>query len=249
VLQESLGRVSQNVFDLAGLKLLDELQAIQDSLGRCLQYQQEPSLRHWYELLRHTLPNYGQAFSEVRQAQEWLDGIRGVLEEAPLPTKTEPGVGAAAVAQSLAHLLGVVADRGDLSPWLRGFRDHLLELSERYWSGLFVCYDLVGLPRTNNELESLFGQTRRRVRRQSGFKQLRRCLMRQGAWLIYQPADSFEDLKGQLEGVPHEVYRAERERFEQRQARFGSRYRWQHNRSKVLSQLEAQWSSVRADST
>jgi hypothetical protein len=39
-----------------------------------------------------------------------------------------------------------------------------------YWSGLFRCYDLADLPRTNNDLEQFFGAHRYHERRASGRK-------------------------------------------------------------------------------
>jgi len=39
-----------------------------------------------------------------------------------------------------------------------------------YWSGLFHCYAVDGLPRTNNDLEHIFGQLRHHQRRCSGRK-------------------------------------------------------------------------------
>ncbi|MEA5506235.1 hypothetical protein VB735_24595 [Halotia wernerae UHCC 0503] len=100
---------------------------------------------------------------------------------------------------------------------------------------------MIGVPRTNNELESLFGDTRRRVRRQSGFKQLRRSLLRQGAWLLYQPEGCRFKLQQQLENVSHNAYRHERIHFQHRQEFFRSRYRWQRNSDAVLVNLETQW--------
>ncbi|HET8851694.1 MAG TPA: ISNCY family transposase, partial [Ktedonobacteraceae bacterium] len=35
--------------------------------------------------------------------------------------------------------------------------DTFLKVTESYWPGLFHCYDVVDLPRTNNELEHCFG--------------------------------------------------------------------------------------------
>ncbi len=32
---------------------------------------------------------------------------------------------------------------------------HLLKVTRSYWSGLFHCYDIEGLPRTNNDLEHI----------------------------------------------------------------------------------------------
>ena len=45
---------------------------------------------------------------------------------------------------------------------------HLDTVSRSYWPGLFHCYDVPGLPRTNNELESHFRETRRRLLRTTG---------------------------------------------------------------------------------
>ena len=38
--------------------------------------------------------------------------------------------------------------------------DHFLKVTNSYWSGLFHCYEFEDLPRTNNDLEHVFGQLR-----------------------------------------------------------------------------------------
>ena len=45
---------------------------------------------------------------------------------------------------------------------------HFLKVSASYWPGLFHCYDVPGLPRTNNVLEQFFGSVRYHHRRASG---------------------------------------------------------------------------------
>lgn len=47
-----------------------------------------------------------------------------------------------------------------------------LKITNSYWPGLFLCYDLSALPRTNNDLEHLFGSTRYHERRSTGRKGL-----------------------------------------------------------------------------
>lgn len=47
---------------------------------------------------------------------------------------------------------------------------HFLKVTRSYWSGLFHCYDVPDLPRTNNDLEHLFGQHRYLERRITGRK-------------------------------------------------------------------------------
>jgi len=48
--------------------------------------------------------------------------------------------------------------------------EHFVKVTESYRPGLFHCYDVGGLPRTNNALEQLFGSTRHRERRCTGRK-------------------------------------------------------------------------------
>jgi hypothetical protein len=45
---------------------------------------------------------------------------------------------------------------------------HFLKVSASYWPGLFHCYAIAGLPRTNNDQEQYFGSARYHQRRASG---------------------------------------------------------------------------------
>ncbi len=47
---------------------------------------------------------------------------------------------------------------------------HFLKAGDSYWSGLFHCYSVSGLPRTNNDLEPIFGRVRHHHRRCTGRK-------------------------------------------------------------------------------
>jgi hypothetical protein len=49
--------------------------------------------------------------------------------------------------------------------------EHFLKVTRSFWPGLFQCYDLRNhLPRTNNDLEHLFGAYRHHERRVTGRK-------------------------------------------------------------------------------
>jgi len=227
--------------------MFEDLCAIQQTLKLCLTLREHPHLRHWDTVLDQTLPAFQSAFDEVVQALEWVDGIKGIMH-APLPTITESGPGGDAVARHLAHHLGQLANTPDLTPWLTRFRENLFALSERYWSGLFHCYDIVGLPPTNNDQESLYGQTKRQLRRQLGVSQLREPLLRRGAWATIQlHADSPADLQRRLAQVSREDYAAERARYDRRQEQFRRRYRWRHHRDTVLQQRVADWAIAVSD--
>ena len=56
------------------------------------------------------------------------------------------------------------ASLGSLSEAISTF----LKVTQSYWPGLFHCYDVADLPRTNNELEHCFGSVRYGERRASG---------------------------------------------------------------------------------
>ena len=59
--------------------------------------------------------------------------------------------------------------RGPLGSLAEAF-DHFRKVTRSYWPGLFRCYDVEGLPRTNNDLEQFFGSYRYHERRASGRK-------------------------------------------------------------------------------
>ena len=61
---------------------------------------------------------------------------------------------------------GLARQRADLSEPL----GHFVKVSRSYEPGLFHCYDVATLPRTNNDLEQLFGSHRHHERRCSGRK-------------------------------------------------------------------------------
>lgn len=55
---------------------------------------------------------------------------------------------------------------GTLAPAITRFG----KVTRSYWSGLFHCHAVPGLPRTNNDLEQLFGSQRYHERRATGRK-------------------------------------------------------------------------------
>jgi hypothetical protein len=55
------------------------------------------------------------------------------------------------------------------------------KVSSSYWPGLFYCYDVPDLPRTNNDLEQYFGAARHLERRATGRKMASPALVVRGA--------------------------------------------------------------------
>jgi hypothetical protein len=69
------------------------------------------------------------------------------------------------------------ASVGGLAPAIAHFRT----VTKSYWPGLFQCYQVTDLPRTNNDLEQFFGSARHHERRVSGRKVATPSLVVRGA--------------------------------------------------------------------
>jgi hypothetical protein len=97
----------------------------------------------------------------IRVAYDWVHRAARLLEN-------EDELTGAEVRQRMDDLLAEIRDDqatvGTLQPALA----HCLKVSASYWPGLFHCYDIPGLPRTNNALEQFFGSVRYHHRRASG---------------------------------------------------------------------------------
>jgi hypothetical protein len=93
----------------------------------------------------------------------------------------QEGVGGAAVRNQLSGLLGAMRRHRDSVGELGSAVDHFVKVSRSYWPGLFACYDTPDLPRTNNDLERLFGSHRYHERRATGRKGASPALVLRGS--------------------------------------------------------------------
>lgn len=100
---------------------------------------------------------------DVRIAFGWVHRAAVVL-------RNKRGLDAAAVQRRYRGLLGALARHRKSCGRLREAFAHFQKVTRSYWRGLFRCYDVAGLPRTNNELEQFFGSYRYHERRASGRK-------------------------------------------------------------------------------
>jgi hypothetical protein len=87
----------------------------------------------------------------------------------------------AAVQEAYQALVAQLRDReaelGPLAPAVA----HFSKVTASYWPGLFACYDVPDLPRTNNDLEQYFGSARHLERRATGRKGASPALVVRGA--------------------------------------------------------------------
>jgi len=186
----------------------------------------------------------------LRQAQQWLLDVVQILDT-PLPQfdaqgqPPRPGK-AARVQRKLNRYLAALRQLPDLSKWLDTFRQHLIDITARWGDDLFVCYDIVGLPATNNALESRFGRLRREQRRISGRQFNTATLLDEGPYLLWECGDSEAQVLTRLRrvAVNRADYQQRYRRLRTEQARRQLAYRLQHQRPKVFRELETQWAEL-----
>jgi hypothetical protein len=82
--------------------------------------------------------------------------------------RNKKGLDAAGVRRRYRGLLGALTRHRRATGRLSAAFDHFRKVTRSYWPGLFACYDEPDLPRTNNDLEQLFGSYRYHERRSSG---------------------------------------------------------------------------------
>ena len=157
---------------------------------------------------------------------------------------------AAQIAGQWRCYLDTVQQWPDVPPTLSTFGRHLDTVSQSYWPGLFHCYDVPGLPRTNNALESHFRETRRRLLRITGQKGLtQRTLQRQGAWeLLPRPPTEAQLLDAVGQTPPAELAQ-ERRRFAKHRQRFRLQSRSLRQPQAQCNQLRQQWSTLQPTGT
>lgn len=191
----------------------------------------------------------------LRQGQQWMIDIAHILD-APLPELDMPKPSArpnqgARVQRQLNHYLSQLKKQRGLSEALIQFRQHLIDITARWSDDLFVCYDIVGVPPTNNALESRFGRLRRDQRRISGRQFNTATLLDEGPYLIWECGDNEAQVLTRLRRVASNRadYQRRYKKLRTEQERQRLIYRLQHHQAQVFHELEVQWAAIHSDKT
>lgn len=123
---------------------------------------------------------------------------------------------------------------------------HFLKVSRSLRPRLLSCYDIPGLPRTNNDMERYIRGLKTRYRRVSGRKNWNAYLLRYGQSIAY--FDSLEQT-GMNEGtffacytrIGHSTWRAARKNCHSMQQERLHVFRFRHQQENYLHSLEARW--------
>jgi hypothetical protein len=155
----------------------------------------------------------------------------------------DKGAGTAAGARrQLGGLLGAMQRHRAAASSLASAVNHFVKVSRSYWPGLFHCYEVEGLPRTNNDLEHFFGRHRYHERRASGRKGASPGLVLRGEARLLAAAATRQHsyTAAELAGVDHERRRELRQRLESRRQRRVHRRRFRRDPRAYLQALEEQ---------
>jgi len=165
----------------------------------------------------------------------WVHKAAQILEN---PTEA----GGAEVRRRLASLLGAMSCHQGRAGNLTSAVAHFIKVSRSYWPGLFHCYDVPDLPRTNNALEQQFGSYRWHERRITGRKVASPAMVQRGqvrmlaSTATRQRRFSAKDLSV----CDREAWTQLRTQLETRREKQRQRTRFRRDPQVFLTQLEQQ---------
>lgn len=219
--------------EASGLKLHDRLEGIAASLDRIEEHGEVPSeLKRLKGVIDRALAATAALWPAIERAFGWVHAAAHILGI--------EGISASAARQQLGGLLGAMTRHREGVGPLAGAVDHFVTVSRSYWPGLFACYEVADLPRTNNGLEQLFGSYRYHERRVSGRKAASPALVLRGSARIVaaiatrQKADRHADLAG----ADREAWRVKRADLAERRQRRIERHQFRQDPDAYLRHLE-----------
>lgn len=147
------------------------------------------------------------------------------------------------------HELQALAQTGTLSQDEQQSLDHFLKVLANLRPGLICCYDIVGFPRTNNDMEGYICAIKTRYRRISGRKNWNAYLLRYGSRVAYyewwmREGESKKNLDSKLQLVDREGFRQLRRDTCRCPSEQLKRHRFRHRQAAFLASLETRWEQV-----
>jgi hypothetical protein len=173
------------------------------------------------------------SWPEIRVGFGWVWRLAAILSNKKRRSSAE-------VRRRYDRLIASLAGHRERLGTLNAAWDHFRKVTRSYRPGLFRCYDVMDLPRTNNELEQFFGSYRYHERRCSGRKVA--CpgtVVRGSVRLVSAAATRWRAIEV-VDLVPSEVSRWKelRDRLERRQAVRTQGRRFRHDPLAYLKSLE-----------
>jgi hypothetical protein len=156
----------------------------------------------------------------------------------------------ATVRTQVALLLGHLRLRcltGGVPTWLRPGVEHLVAVLRRLGPGLYRCYDIPGLPRTDNALEQFYRHLKCGQRRITGRTRAAASVVGLGGGAVYATAAGAlpeATLLRRLAAVPAAAWQRERGTLRAHHGRQTQRRRFRRDPTAYLADLEARWAAL-----
>jgi hypothetical protein len=175
-----------------------------------------------------------ELWPDVRRAYRWVHQAARILNN-------EAGLGAEAVARRFDGLTGAMLRHRGTAGALARAVEHFLKVTRSYRPGLFHCYRVPNLPRTNNDLEHLFGSYRHHERRATGRKTASPAMVLRGPVRVLAATATRLRLfqARDLAAADRQQWAAIRDSLEQRRHSRRLRARFRRRSDHFLKQIEA----------
>lgn len=125
-------------------------------------------------ILAKGLNHNASHWTELSLARSWIHSCVTILDnEEQLPQSL--------VQQRFGAWIIFMSDHKEQLGSLIDSIPYLLKITRSYWSGLFHCHQVNNLPKTNNDLEQVFGSFRHHTRRTTGRKKAPASMLIRGS--------------------------------------------------------------------
>ena len=186
----------------------------------------------------------------VRRMHGWVVEAEAILSGSWAGAEERvTNVGVALRCAAWVATLKEAASRQKLTETEQRCLSHFLHVTANLRPQLIECYDVVGLPRTNNDMEGFIRAIKTRYRRVSGRKNWNRYLLRYGRRVAYyeaqvRSAGGEAGVNGAVGKVTPKQWRSGRAEQRARQEDQLKQYRFRHKRATFLHGLEERWTAA-----
>lgn len=193
-----------------------------------------PALKQLHQLLTKGLQATVTLWQPLQNAYRFLDQAKAIL------ANPEQDPGQHVRERYLALLAQMRSAIATLGP-LEGAFEHFCHQTCNFATGLFQCYDVAGLPRTNNELEHCFGIARVHERRATGRRGAIPGVVVRGSVRVMAAVTSKQQVFSieELRPKDYQRWRELRRQLQQREATRRQQWRFRKNPAAYLAAIEA----------
>jgi hypothetical protein len=188
--------------------------------------------------------------SSLRRMRAWVLAAEHLLSGEIAPG--EQALTNATVAQRFDQWLDQLAQSRQTESFSEHERQclqHFLQTTRTFRPHLILCYEVEGLPRTNNETERYIRSLKTRARRMSGRKNWNSYLLRYGRYIAYYDCLAKLEagealLEHRLKQVSHQQWRVARSTCRIQRSEQLKIWRFRHKRDQYLHTLELRWQAT-----